>query len=150
MRFIKTLFVGLVLTVASSFVAVLAVRKSVPVFGGEEDAEFSVLAAMGGVEFEASTRHLTEARATAFIGGVELDLSGAELAPGAYLTLRAVMGGMDVIVPAHWRVEVMARAVMGGIGNLTEPDSVTDDAPLLLVDALAVMGGIEIHAQEAS
>jgi hypothetical protein len=150
MRFIKTLFVGLVLTIASSLVAVVAVRKSVPVFGGEDDAEFSVLAAMGGVEFQARTQHLTEARATAFMGGVELDLSGAELAPGAYLTLRAVMGGMDLIVPAHWRVEVMARAVMGGIGNLTDPDSVADDAPLLLVDALAVMGGIEIHAQETS
>ena len=150
MRFIKTLFAGLVLTVALSVVAVLGLRKAVPVFGGEDDAEFSLLAAMGGVDFESRTQHLTEARATAFMGGVELDLSGAELAPGAYLTLRAVMGGMDVVVPAHWRVEVMARSVMGGIGNLTDPDSVVDDAPLLLVDALAVMGGIEIHAQETS
>ena len=150
MRFTKTLFVGLVLAIASSLVAALGLRKSVPVFGGEDDAEFSVLAAMGGVDFESTTHHLTEARATAFMGGVELDLSGAELAPGAYLTLRAVMGGMDVVVPAHWRVEVMARSVMGGIGNLTDPDSVVDDAPLLLVDALAVMGGIEIHAQETS
>lgn len=150
MRIIRTVLVGLALAAASSLVAVLAVRKSVPVFGGEADAEFSLLAAMGGVDFDASTQHLTEARATAFMGGVELDLSGAELAPGAYLTLRAVMGDVDVIVPAHWRVEVMARAVMGEVSNLTDPDSVTDDPPLLLVDALAVMGDIEIHEQEVS
>jgi hypothetical protein len=150
MRILRTVLVGLALATASSLVAVLAVRKSVPVFGGEADAEFSLLAAMGGVDFEASTQHLTEARATAFMGGVGLDLSGAELAPGAYLTLRAVMGDVDVIVPAHWRVEVMARAVMGEVSNLTDPDSVTDDPPLLLVDALAVMGDIEIHEQEVS
>jgi predicted membrane protein len=84
------------------------------------------------------------------MGGIQLDLTGTDLAPGAYLTLRAVMGGIDVIVPAHWRVEVMARTVMGGIGNVTDPDQSRDEAPLLLIDALAVMGGIEIHAEEAS
>ena len=73
-----------------------------------------------------------------------------DLAPGADLTRRDVMGGIDVIVPAHWRVEVMARTVMGGIGNITDPDRSRDDARLLLIDALAVMGGIEIHAEEAS
>jgi hypothetical protein len=59
------------------------------------------------------------------------------------------MGGVDVIVPAHWRVEVMGRSILGGVGNLTEPDSPDEDAPLLLVDALALMGGIEIHQGEA-
>ena len=150
MRFIKSVIVGLVLVVASSALAALIVRKRVPAFGDEEDAEFSVVAAMDGAVFEAKTQQLAEARATAFMGGVELDLMDADLAPGAYLTLRAAMGGIDVVVPSHWRVEVMARAIMGGIANLTDPDSVVEDAPVLLVDALAVMGGIEIHPAEVS
>jgi hypothetical protein len=150
MRFLKSVLAGLVLVVMSSVVAAFVVRKRIPAFGDEEDAEFSVVAAMGGAIFEGRTQHLAEARATAFMGGIELDLTDAGLAPGAYLTLRAVMGGIDVVVPSHWRVEVMGRTVMGGIGNLTDPDTVIDDAPLLLIDAFAAMGGIEIHPEEAS
>ncbi len=150
MTFIKRVLIGMAVMVASSVAAAFVVRRQVPVFGDEDDAVFSIVAAMDGAIFEGRSRDLTEARAVAVMGGIELDLTGADLAPGAYLTLRAVMGGIDVIVPAHWRVEVMGRAVMGGIGNVTNPDHVADDAPVLLIDALAVMGGIEIHSQEDS
>ncbi len=150
MRFIRRALVGMTVVAATSIVAATVVRRQIPSFGGEDDAEFSIAAAMDGVVFKGRTQDLTEARAVAFMGGIELDLTDTDLAPGAYLTLRAVMGGIDVVVPSEWRVEVMGRAVMGGIGNLTNPDHVADDAPVLLIDALAVMGGIEIHSQEES
>jgi hypothetical protein len=145
-RFIKRLFIWLFIFTASSAVAGFVVRNRIPAFGAEGDEEFSIVAAMGGRVFESSTRNFTEGRATAFMGGIELDLEDAILAPGAYLVLRTVMGGIDVVVPPGWRVEVMGRSVMGGVANLTDPDVLADDAPVLLVDALAVMGGIEIHA----
>jgi hypothetical protein len=150
MRFIKRILFGLALVSASGMAAAFVVRRRVPAFGDEDDAEFSVVAAMDGAVFEARSPMLVEARATAFMGGVQINLVEAELSPGAHLTLRAVMGGIDVVVPSHWRVEVMGRAVMGGIGNLTEPDADSRDAPVLLIDALAVMGGIEIHSVEGS
>ncbi len=145
MGFIKRVVTGFVLLCVSSALAALIVRKKVPAFGASQDEQFSVVAAMDGVDFQSTTAQFEEGRATAFMGGIELDLTDADLAPGAYLTLRAVMGGIDVIVPTHWRVEVMGRSVMGGVANVTDPDSPLDDAPLLLIDALAVMGGIEIH-----
>ncbi len=141
--------IGWFVFAASSALAALIVRKKVPAFGGEDDDLFSVVVAMDGANFDARSQQFVEGRAVAFMGGIKLDLTDAKLAPGAYLTLRAVMGGIDVVVPADWRVEAMARTVMGGVGNLTDPDSPQDDAPLLLVDALAVMGGIEIHQAEA-
>lgn len=148
MRFIKRVAIGFGLLCLSSALAALAVRKRVPAFGDVADGQFSVVAAMDGAEFESTTSGFEEGRAIAFMGGIRLDLLNAEPAPGAFLTLRAFMGGIDVIVPAHWRVEVMGRSVMGGVGNLTDPDSPNDDAPLVLIDALAVMGGIEIHQGE--
>ncbi|MEN8039871.1 MAG: LiaF domain-containing protein [Actinomycetota bacterium] len=148
MKTLKNILFWFVAVTASSAVAALVVKNRTPEFGDENDDVFSVVAAMGGRVFESKTQSLTEARATAFMGGIELDLLDAELAPGAFLTLRAVMGGIDVIVPAHWRVEVMARSLMGGVGNLSDPDADADQTPVLLVDALAVVGGIEIHAAE--
>lgn len=150
MKAITGVVTGFVVLCATSALAALAVRRKVPTFGDGESAQFSVVAAMGGADFESTTEEFEEGRATAFMGGIQLDLVGATLTPGAYLTLRAVMGGIDVVVPAHWRVEVMGRTFMGGIGNLTDPDSPDADAPLLLVDAIAVMGGIEIHQADAT
>ena len=149
MRLIKRLVTGFVFLSLATTLAAFMVRKRIPAFGDSEDEQFSVVAAMDGAEFRSKTTRFEEGRAIAFMGGIELDLAEADLAPGAYLTLRAVMGGIDVVVPAHWRVEVMGRSVMGGVGNLTDPDSPSDDSPILLVDALAVMGGIEIHQVEA-
>ncbi len=147
MKLIRRVVIGLAVIVTTSVAAVLVARRQIPAFGGEDDAEFSVVAAMDGAVFDARSRELIEARATAFMGGIELNLVDADLSPGAFLTLRAIMGGIDVVVPSHWRVEVMARTVMGGIGNLTAPDATEEDAPVLMIDALAVMGGIEIHAE---
>ncbi len=147
-RFIKKLVIGLCIFTASSAVAALVVRSRIPAFGDESDEEFSIVAAMGGRVFKSSTKHFAEGRVTAFMGGIELDLVDADVAAGAYLVLRAVMGGIDVVVPSEWRVEVMGRSVVGGVANLTDPDALGEDAPVLLVDALAVMGGIEIHAAE--
>lgn len=148
MRCFKKLVVGVAAVNLGLVVAAFVVRRRVPVFGGETDGSFSTVAALTGSVFESRTHHLQEGRATAFLGGIELDLMDAEPAPGAILVLRAVMGGIDVVVPAEWRVEVMGRSVLGGVANLTQPDNLSEDAPLLLVDALAVMGGIEIHAAE--
>jgi hypothetical protein len=149
-RFTKRSLFSLFVVAASSAVAAFVVRSRIPSFGDEGDEEFSVVAAMDGAVFESRTGSLTEGRATAFMGGIELDLLDAAVAPGAYLVLRAVMGGIDVVVPSAWRVEVMGRSVMGGVANLTTPDALSDDAPVLLVDALAVLGGIEIHAAEVN
>jgi hypothetical protein len=147
-RSFTRLVFGLVVVATSSLAAAMVVRRQVPAFGTEADPEFSVVAAMRGAVFSPESQRLVEGRAVAFMGGIELHLDSADLSPGAYLTLRAVMGGIDVIVPSHWRVEVMGRAVMGGIGNLTDPDSATGDVPVLLVDAFAVMGGIRIRTEE--
>lgn len=147
MRLVKRFVLAWLVLAVSSVLAGFAVRKRVPAFGDESDPQFSVVAVMDGATFESRTQEFVEARATAFMGGIELDLSRAGLAPGAYLTLRAVMGGIDVVVPPNWRVEVMARSMMGGIENLTNPDVLDEDAPVLVIDALAAMGGIEIHAE---
>lgn len=148
MRFIKRIVIWFVVVSTANVLAALVVRRKIPAFGTEADGQFSVVAAMDGANFESTSQAFEDGRATAFMGGIELDLVDAELEAGAYLTLRAVMGGIDVVVPSRWRVEVMGRSLMGGVENLTDPDSLPDDAPLLLVDALAVMGGIEIHQAE--
>lgn len=130
--------------------AALVLRRRVPEFGDATDDQFSVVAAMAGREFHSRAPDLEACSAIAFAGGIQLDLTQAQINRNALLRIKAVMGGVDVIVPSTWRVEVFSRSVMGGVGNLTAPDEVASDAPLLVVNADAVFGGIEIHAAEAA
>lgn len=149
MKLLKKIFVGLFVFSAAACGSVLYARKKLPSFGAPEDDHFAVVAAMDGIKHSSESDGLVEGSALALFGGVELDLTNAVAGPAAHLRLRSVFGGIDVVVPDSWRVEVAGRSVMGGVANLTAPDDVTPDAPVLLVDAIAVFGGIEIHAKAA-
>jgi hypothetical protein len=133
-------FVGL--AALSGFV----VRQRVPSFGTPDDSRIRLTAALDGIQFTSVTKDLVDASALAYLGGIELDLTRTVPAPGAVVRLRAVLGGIDVVVPDTWRVEVASRGSMSGIANLTDPDSL-HDGPLVVVEAMAFMGGIEIHAR---
>lgn len=126
-----------------------AVRQRVPSFGTPDDSRLGLTAALDGIEFTSRSSDLEGVSALAYLGGIELDLTRSTPAAGAVLRLRALFGGIDVLVPETWRVEVASRGGLSGIANLTDPDS-SPNGPLVVVDALAVMGGIEIHAREVA
>ena len=109
MRFIRRALLGFVIfnavVAAIAFVAI----KRVPRFGGEEDDRFSLATAMGGINFESKAPALTDGAVFVFMGGAEIDLMDAELAPDAHMFLKAIMGGINVVVPPSWRVEVRSN-----------------------------------------
>ncbi|HXB50778.1 MAG TPA: DUF1707 domain-containing protein [Streptosporangiaceae bacterium] len=79
-------------------------------------------------------------------GGVELDFRDAIL-PGKEVILKAttVMGGVEVVVPPEMRVVDNGIAILGGrevTGNPSEASS--PDAPVLRVEGVCILGGIEI------
>jgi hypothetical protein len=151
MKFIKRVLIGWLAVTVASMVAVVTVKKAVPAFGDPDDDEFSLVAAMGGQEFTSTAENLTSGKALALMGGIEIDLTEANLNSEAILRLRAVMGGIELVVPSTWRVEVVAREFMGEVESNTGPDApdvLPDDAPLLVVHGTATMGGIEISTPE--
>ena len=150
MRLLRNIVITWLGLVATAVGSALVARRIVPAFGDETTNEFSVVATLSGQAFESNASNLREGRVLALFGGVELDLVGATIAHGATIVLRAVFGGIDVIVPPRWRVEVISNEVFGAIGNGSNPDEQADDAPLLLIDATAVLGGIEIHVEEVT
>ena len=149
MRFIRRAVLGFVIFNAAVVVSAFVAIKRVPRFGAEEDDRFSLATAMGGINFESTAPALTDGSVFVFMGGAEIDLMNAELAPDAHLFLKAIMGGINIVVPPSWRVEVRSDATIGDVVNLTDPDDPTE-GPLLVIDAKAVMGGIAISDGEAA
>lgn len=128
--------------------AAIFARRLIPTHGDEGSDTFALLASMSGVEFKSHAEAFSSGKATAFLGGVELDLRGAQIVDGATLELRAVLGGIAVAVPVGWRVEVRQSAVAGEVVNETRPDEAPDDAPLLVIDAATYFGGIAIGVKD--
>jgi hypothetical protein len=111
--------------------------------GDEDSDEFTVAAILGGKQFRSTAKNLTSGIATASMGGIDLDLRGATLAPaGARLDLNAMLGGIQVTVPDTWRVEVDKEIAAGGVDvKVTPAEELPEDAPRLHVRAVARMGG---------
>ena len=82
--------------------------------------------------------------ATALFGGIDIDLRGANISDGeAYLELTAMFGGIDLLVPQDWKVEVTGVPILGGWENKTILNT-NPDAPVLKVKCFVAFGGIEV------
>ncbi len=80
---------------------------------------------------------------TAVMGGVELDLRNCRIgASPAVLDVVAFWGGIDLKVPAEWRVETSVVPFMGGFEQKTTPLAESEAAPRLVVRGYSIMGGV--------
>lgn len=85
----------------------------------------------------------------AILGGAELDLREAELAPGVTeISITAVLGGVELIVPPWLSVECDATAILGGFEEIHRaPLSPEPDRRILRITGTAILGGVEIHTR---
>ena len=151
MRFPVRAVVGSVVLIAGlgALGQLLARRRTV---GDETADEFEIAVYVGGIERTCRATSLRRGVVSVFCGGVDLDLREAALDPaGATLLLSATWGGVNVTLPAGWRVLVEQRAVLGGVDTrVTPPDQLPDDAPTLRVEVTARLGGVALRAAEPS
>ena len=98
-----------------------------------------------GGEYASTAPAFTGGELLTWYGGGRLDLRGATIAPGgADLRVRAIFGGVQLVVPPTWRVEaVTTTPFMGGVANATTAPA-DPDAPVLRLSVLAVFGGVAI------
>lgn len=106
--------------------------------------EIDVAAIFESIELKSRAEAFRGGDLLLWYGGGTLDLRGATLDPdGAELRVRSIFGGMELVVPAGWPVEVNSRAVFGGVADDSEgPKGVA--GARLVVDALSVFGGIHV------
>lgn len=100
-------------------------------------------ALMSGAESRNTSKDYTGGKATAIMGGVNIDLRNAVIKKNATLEVFALMGGVEVRVPRGWVVRSQAIAFLGGVENKAD-DSTKSGAPVLTIVGNVVMGGVEI------
>jgi hypothetical protein len=117
----------------------------------DEDADVLDLAVIfDGLEAHSRASAFRGGEIVAWYGGGFLDLRDATLDPaGATLRVRAIFGGLEVIVPESWPIEVHTTSVLGGVDHDTDPEMVDHSLPTLVVDIRAIFGGATVHTRRA-
>lgn len=112
----------------------------------DSGSAISAIAVMGNVDRRITSQAFKRAEITAFLGGGKLDLHDATLAGGqAVVNVLAVMGGFQILVPAHWNVVLQVSPFMGGAADKRRvPATLDPDAPRLTVRGFLLMVGVEI------
>ena len=110
-------------------------------------SSFSGLAVMGGFSRRNTSQTFQGADLTAVMGGCEIDLRQASIAPGteAVVDVFAFWGGIDIKVPEDWTVVTKVMPLMGGVDDKTRaPQPPPAMEKRLVISGIVVMGGVAV------
>ena len=108
-------------------------------------------AVFGSRQLASNSQSLEGGSLLAVFGGVEADLSAATLAPdGAGIDATAVFGGIDLLVPAGWRVEISGLPIFGGWSDRASSQPAPPGSPTLRIRALTAFAGLEVKRAPGS
>jgi hypothetical protein len=103
---------------------------------------------IGGLKKRGRWRAEARMLHVAAVGGVNLDLTDAELDPkGTELTSVTLVGGASLVVPDAMRVEVSGFSLIGGTGGGAAG---LPDGPVLRLRAYSLVGGVSIRRGPAA
>lgn len=101
-------------------------------------------AVLCGLERRCNSDNLEGLKASAVMGGIDLDLRNAKVNSDITVYLTSFMGGIEIIAPPNVKIAVKKTDVLGGTTCSAASLAEDENAPLVTFDCTAVMGGIEI------
>lgn len=137
------LFWPVVLLVVGASILLNRTGAKLDISDKEREDSFAFL---GGVNTKNTAEEYRGGKATAVLGGVSLDLSGAKINKEATLQVTAFWGGVEIKVPEGWVVKSRVHAIMGGVENKANATK-SKDAPVLIIVGDVIMAGVEIKHQ---
>jgi class 3 adenylate cyclase len=106
------------------------------------------IAVMSGHSTRGRWRIGAKTKAVAVMGGCDMDLRRAEIeGPEVEITAIAFWGGIEIIVPEGFDVELRGFSFMGGRSLRLRDVPIVPGSPRIIVRGFAVMGGIEVKSR---
>jgi hypothetical protein len=125
-------------------IAAAFAKRTLPSRGDEESDELALVAVFDGIDLKSRAQAFRGGSLLSWFGGIALDLSEAELADGAHLSVNTFVGGIAIKTPPNWRIEGDVKSVFGGV-RTDSPARDDPDAPVLTIEGLALVGGIALQ-----
>jgi class 3 adenylate cyclase len=106
------------------------------------------IAVLSGHQTKGRWRIGGKTTAVAVMGGCDMDLRRAEIeGPEVEITAVAFWGGIQIIVPEGFDVELRGFSFMGGRSLRTRDVPIIPGSPRIVVKGFAVMGGVEVKSR---
>ncbi len=115
-------------------------------YSGSNNGFINASAIFGGKDIRVDNECFTGADISVIMGAVDLNLRNAIISEDVYVNISAIMGGIDIYVPANVRVVTDGcSTIMGGIDvNTPYVNFHGADTPRLIITGSCIMGGIDI------
>lgn len=99
----------------------------------------------GGLQLKPLAGEIADSVVSVLMGGVVLDLREVLLEETpARIDMLCIMGGVEVLAPPEWRIDINVQPVMGGVqdrrGGDVDPERPVD----LVLSGRVVMGGLDV------
>jgi predicted membrane protein len=127
----------------------LGSKPGVSTSAGDPRTTLNEAVVFGGLERRMTSPDFQGGDITAIFGGVELDLTEAQMqADEATLAITAIFGGVEIRVPPTWQVAFRGAPIFGGVEDKTRTSRVVDPAnpnlKTLIITGAVIFGGLEI------
>lgn len=103
------------------------------------------VAIFGGTEKKFIAQELKGGKITSIFGSCEIDLKGSKAQENAKFEVFCLFGGVELILPEDWKVNMNATAILGGFSdsrkNLTDKPTTT-----IHIKGFTMLGGGEIKS----
>ena len=146
MRLLRAIFLFKLGFWVGMVVSAQLVKRAFPSRGDAESDELRLVSIQDGIELESRSQAFRGGSMLAWLGGIAVDLRGAELAPDARLEVGSLFGGIAIRVPPEWNVVSEVRSLGGGV-SVSAPETTSDDAPTLTLTGFTAFGGVAVGAK---
>lgn len=102
-------------------------------------------AVFSGRDIRVDNSYFNGADLSVLFGGIDMNLKNALVKKNVTIDVRAVFGGIDIIMPAGVRVVVDVTPILGGVENGTRaPLGADENTPTVFIKGTCLFGGVEI------
>jgi predicted membrane protein len=99
-----------------------------------------------GVEKNITSKNFKRGEVVNIFGGTDLNFTQADINGSALLEVVAIFGGVKIIVPADWDVQINVVHIFAGTGDKRTAQPNPGNKKVLMVTGTAIFGGIDIRS----
>ena len=107
---------------------------------------FDIVTIFGGSKRKVFSKNFKGGEATCIFGGVEADLSQADIEGTIVIDVVHIFGGMKLIVPANWELRSDAVVIFGGLEDKRMTPQSYAGGKKLVIRGFMMFGGIDIKS----
>ena len=112
-----------------------------------DEDRIEAVTVFGGAKKNVISKNFRGGETVTFFGGVELNLTQADINGRADLELVQVFGGTKLVVPSNWKIQTEELVcVFGGLDDKRKNLTTPDENKVLVLRGTCVFGGIDIKS----